>query len=934
MARGPYAHSDRDLIARIRRSAGGKAGYKQLIRELGLGGGRERRLLVEQLTRMVARGELVRLSDELWGVPRPPAEDARPVRSRSAGEGRWAGFEQAAAGRSGRDRLVSGKLDLHRDGFGFVRVDDGGASGDIFIPPNELNGAMGGDQVLVDEAPPGRDGRRSGRIARVLTRRNPTVVGIFHYARPLGRRSRRGWSEDEAQDTPQSNWVQPLDERVGGIIAVPEGAEDVPDRPDSPHRTLGDEARRTSRRTHRTVSTAPDAPDERWPLEGLAVDVEITRFPQPGRPALGRVIEVLGHPEDFGVDVEIVIRKHHIPHTFPPAVLAEGTDQAEVSFATLDPEEQALREDFRAFPVVTIDGETARDFDDAVHVRALPNGNSELQVHIADVAWYVRPGSPLDTEARVRGNSVYFPDRAVPMLPHALSSGMCSLLPNEDRLVQSCVMEIDAHGEIVRYRVGEGVIRSARRCTYTSVQHCLNASPAAGEWNATTAITPPPTAEDLAERERVALEQPELPAAFDRMLELALRLNRKRMRRGSIDFDLPEPVVEFDPDGNMKAIVRSERGWAHRLIEEFMLSANECVATWLEGQGIPSMYRIHEMPDPKRIVEFEETAAGFGQTLGIGALPVHKLTMKSDRREQQRSSARGRTSKPAHAVEIPQSIPVTPQMYQRLVRRISGHPEERILSYLMLRSLKQARYAERNEGHFALASPTYTHFTSPIRRYPDLIVHRLLRAMLRAGADPHGGAIHSGDRQPWQEAAKHDVRPEPKPCHRSGPMSAEELTDIAAETSQTERRAADAERELIEWKKMKFMADKVGDDFRGMILSVTKYGFFVELDDLFIEGLVPIGSLTGDAYTFRETDRSICGARTGHCFRPGQRVEVVLDRIDRVQRRLQFALLPGTEPRATGSRPVSAERREKKPSKRSPKALKREKRAKRRGGGR
>ncbi len=264
--------------------------------------------------------------------------------------------------------------------------------------------------------------------------------------------------------------------------------------------------------------------------------------------------------------------------------------------------------------------------------------------------------------------------------------------------------------------------------TYTSVQRCLNASPAAAAWNQHAQVTPRPAAEDELERERIALEAPGLVEGFDRMLELALRLNRKRVRRGSIDFDLPEPVVEFDPDGNMKAIVRSERGWSHRLIEEFMLSANECVATWLTAHDIPSMYRIHEMPDPKRIVEFEETAASFGQTLGIGALPVKRLTMKSDRREAQRRSARGRDSRSPQAREIPESIPVTPQMYQRLIRRIEGHPEERILSYLMLRSLKQARYSEKNEGHFALASPCYTHFTSPIRRYPDLIVHRLLRS--------------------------------------------------------------------------------------------------------------------------------------------------------------------------------------------------------------
>jgi ribonuclease R len=835
-----------------------------------------------------------------------------------------------AAVRSGRDRLVSGRLDLHRDGFGFVRPEAATSQNrvegaglphktglnphpkqeDIFIPPNEIHGAMQGDLVLVDEALPGRDGRRSGRIARILTRRNPTIVGIFHYARPRHRLD---------YEALKGNYVTPLDERLGGPIAIADGDEIVPDAANSPHRMLGDEARKT-------LQTA-ESKDPRFSLEGLAVDVEIISFPTPGRPAQGRVIEVLGPPDAFGVDVEIIIRKHHIPHAFPAPTLAEAEDRALETVASLDPKVLENREDFRGLPIVTIDGETARDFDDAVLVRRMSNGNNELQVHIADVSWYVRPGSALDTEARLRGTSVYFPDRAVPMLPHALSSGMCSLLPNEDRLVLSCIMEIDPEGEIVGYRVAEGIIRSVRRMTYTSVQHCIN-SGVTGENSA--ASTPfrvanrqlQPSLEDIAERERVGVEHPELPGAFDAMLDLALRLNRKRVRRGSIDFDLPEPVVEFDPDGNMKAIVRSERGWAHRLIEEFMLSANECVAHWLEAQGIASIYRIHEMPDPKRIVDFEETAAGFGHSLGLGNLPVRKLTMKSDRRDSKQRSALGRDSRAAQQHEIPESIPVTPQMYQRLVRRISGTPEERILAYLMLRSLKQARYAEKNEGHFALASPSYTHFTSPIRRYPDLMVHRLVRAMLRRGADARGGAIRSDDAQPWaaelaRARGKHAATPPMrKGAHEwgtqsvadDGPIAAEELNDIAVESSQAERRAADAERELIEWKKMKFMADKVGDDFPAVILSVTKYGFFVELDDMFIEGLVPIGSLVGDYYTFRDTDRTIVGSRTGHVFALGQRVQVLLDRIDRQQRRLQFALLPGTEPKVIAGAEKSAGR--------------------------
>jgi ribonuclease R len=890
------------LLARIGRSAGGKAGYKQLIRELGLGGGRERRLLLEQLTRMVARGELSQTGDQIWALPK-----REPV---AVGAPRGPGAVGPAV-RSGRDRLVSGRLDLHRDGFGFVRPEaSGGAKpDDIFIPPNEIHGAMQGDLVLVDEAPPGRDGRRSGRIARVLTRRNPTVVGIFHYARAHARHI------DSAGLT--GNYVTPLDERISGAILIAAGDDVVPEASQSPHRMLGEEAQVQLQQR-----------DPRFPLEGLAVDVEITAFPTPGHPARGRLIEVLGPPEAFGVDVEIVIRKHHIPHTFPAPVLAEAADRAQEAVASLTAEVLENREDFRGLPVVTIDGETARDFDDAVLVREKPNGNSELQVHIADVSWYVLPGSALDTEARLRGTSVYFPDRAVPMLPHALSSGMCSLLPNEDRLALSCIMEIDPDGEIVNYRVAQGIIRSARRMTYTSVQHCINARPEVEKERLErifrhnlSAFSAQPSPDDLAERERVELEAPGLPEAFDRMLDLALRLNQKRVRRGSIDFDLPEPVVQFDPDGNMKAIVRSERGWAHRLIEEFMLSANECVAHWLESQGIPSIYRIHEMPDPKRIVEFEETASQFGHTLGLGNLPVRKFTMKADRRESKMRGARGGDARRPQQHEVPESIPVTPQMYQRLVRRISGTAEERILAYLMLRSLKQARYAEKNEGHFALASPSYTHFTSPIRRYPDLIVHRLVRAMLERGADPRGGAIRSDDPQPW---GKTGIRELGLGIRKStdGPITAEELNDIAVESSQSERRAADAERELIEWKKMRFMEDKVGDDFPAIILSCTKYGFFVELEEMFIEGLVPLGSLVGDHYSFRDTDRTIVGSRTGHVFGIGQKVHVLLDRIDRQQRRLQFALLPGTEPKAnTGAQSIRSGKSEAKKAKAKEKKL-------------
>jgi ribonuclease R len=859
----PYQQTDRELLRRIERSAGQRAGYKQLVRELGLGGGRERRLLLEQLARMTARGALVKLDREQWGLPSAVLD--REIREKTA-RVRSSTNDASEGGRATRDRLVAGKIDLHRDGFAFVRPNDGaGREDDIFIPPNELNGAMQGDEVLVDEAPRGRDGRRSGRVARVLTRRNPTVVGIFHYARS---HRQSPWENTVLR----GNYVTPLDERMtgppgGGAILIPEGAEVVAAARATPHRVLGDEARR---------SFEWDA-NAKESLEGMAVDVEITDFPAPGRPARGRVIEVLGPPDAFGVDVEIIIRKHRLPHVFPANVLAEAEDAALRTVAVLSENERARRRDFRGLPIVTIDGETARDFDDAVLVRPLANGNWELQVHIADVSHYVRPGTSLDLEARLRGTSVYFPDRAVPMLPQQLSSDMCSLRPDEDRLVMSCVMEIDQRGEVLGYELCEGIIRSARRMTYTQVQAILDGDAAARE------------------------ESLELVPEFERMHELALKLNRKRHRRGSIDFDLPEPVVQFDPDGNMQAIVRSERGWSHRLIEEFMLSANECVAHWIEAQEVPGIYRVHEMPDPKRIVEFEETAAQFGHTLGLGNLPVRRMQMKSDRREQ-----RG-TGRAAKVHEVPESIVVSPQMYQRLTAKIAGKPEERILAYLMLRSLKQAKYSENNVGHFALASPSYTHFTSPIRRYPDLIVHRLLRDLLHAGADPWGRAILSSEPQPWQKDAKDYARPK---AQDDGPLPEDELEAIARESSEAERRADDAERELIEWKKIKFMQDRVGEDFDAIILSCTKYGFFVELDELFIEGLVPIGTLMDDRYVFRDTDRQIVGMRAGRIFRMGQRVRVLLDRIDRQQRRLQFALLPSEYEDASAPRSLRRSKKE------------------------
>ena len=929
MAGHPYPHTDREILNRVQR-AGGRAGYKQLVRELGMGGGRERRMLLEQLTKMTARAALVKIDAEHWALPETHKERAKNDAARAASDTGRRGFAADLRARANdrskqralsRSDLVAGKLSLHRDGFGFVRPTDPTPDGDVFIPPHELNGAMQGDQVLVEPAPPGRDGKRSGRIVRVLTRRNPTVVGIFHAA------GSRGRGFDPRSDDPRmrGSFVTPLDERMSQPVLI-DNDDDLPATAITPHRTFGVHAgAEAAAQEHQWDGTLAD-------LNGLAVDVEITQYPTEHTPARGRVIEVLGDPDAFGVDVEIVIRKHHLPHVFPAGVLAEAQDAAQRNVASLNEDELSTREDFRDEPIVTIDGETAKDFDDAVLVRKQDDGTWELQVHIADVAEYVREGSDLDLEARLRGNSVYFPDRAIPMLPQELSNGECSLRPDEDRMVLSCIARIDSEGNVLGYEVCEGLIRSARRMTYTNVQKILDGD------------------EEL--RKTYEAFVPE----FENMLDLAKRLNGKRVLRGSIDFDLPEPVIDFDERGAMRGVHKSERAWANRLIEEFMLCANECVARWMSDARVPGLYRIHEMPDPKRIIEFEDAAAAFGVSLGVGALPVKKVTMKTDRREMRRRGEQGRDTRAVKQHDISAQIEVTPQMYQRLSRKIQGRPEERILSYLLLRSLKQAKYSAENEGHFALAAPAYTHFTSPIRRYPDLIVHRVVKTLLADGAEPFGGQEETASNSAQRFAlsargdgsldavSPYDRKAGPFTPLRSGrddnknersgrddksrngqgsfdePYPREEVAAIAQECSETERRAADAERELIEWKKITFMADRVGDHFAAVVLSVNKYGMFVELDDLYVEGLVPIHSLTDDNYTYREGAREICGARNGQCYRPGMHVQVLLDRIDRANRRLQFAVLPSEETQGdvpAGTRPFvsrsgkTAERRAK-----------------------
>src|SRR5712692_3583759 len=520
--------SESSILKKIERQPKHTAGFKQLVRELGLHGD-ARHELSQCLERLVASGQLLHIDSDRYAIP------------------------QAAAGKN----LLVGRLSMHRDGFGFVIPDASSLderlktrlAGDIFIPPPAVGSAMHGDRVLVEISTIRADGRAEGRIVRPVSRAHTTVVGIFHYG------NRR-------------NYVTPIDQKVSQEIIIPPGMEYPTETvaPPSPaavpsassgqavgaprSQPRGQDARRTAgqmpalslstesadkkktkKSVHRVLGEEAARHTQWDDLENLVVDVEITDWPTATQNPRGRVVEILGYADDFGVDVEIMIRKFHLPHRFPSEVLEEAQDVEPV----IPARETHKRRDFRALPIVTIDGETARDFDDAVTVRRLDNGNFELQVHIADVAHYVTPGSALDQEARLRGTSVYFPDRAVPMLPLDLSTDICSLRPQVDRLVVSCVMEIDHRGEMVSSELSEGIIRSAERMTYTGVNAVLEG--------------------DSGARQRYA----ELVSGFELMRDLALILNRKRERRGSIDFDLPEPVIEFDELGLMKSITRSER---------------------------------------------------------------------------------------------------------------------------------------------------------------------------------------------------------------------------------------------------------------------------------------------------------------------------------------------------------------------------------------
>jgi ribonuclease R len=639
--------------------------------------------------------------------------------------------------------LVVGRVSTHPRGFGFVVPDRpvDGVSGDIFIAGANLNQAMHGDRVVA-RVERTREDRAEGRILRILERASSSLVGRFEL------------------DESRMGYLVPFDRRLITDVMIPADQQ---------------------------LDAKP----------GDMVIIEITRYPTPARSALGRVLEVLGDIEEPGVDTEIIIRKYGINDEHGE----EAIEEARRLGGSVKEKDTRGRTDFRPLTTVTIDGEHARDFDDAITIEKLPNGNYWLGVHIADVAHYVPEGSALDQEAYERSTSVYFPERAVHMFPSELSTGLCSLNPNVDRLVQSCLMEIDRSGDVVRYEIHDGVIHSDARMTYTDVNAILT------------------------DRDPVLIKKyAPLVGMFGLMEELFRILNGRRKRRGSIDFDLKEPEIILDDEGLVEQITALERNVAHRLIEEFMLVANETVAQHLDDHDVPTLYRIHEQPDPLKVEEFEEFIAPLGY--GLGAAPDA----------------------------------VRPRHFQKLVERIAGKPEEKPIAFLMLRTMQKARYDPSNMGHFGLAASSYTHFTSPIRRYPDLIVHRTLRESRRG---------MSGDR--IEELT-------------------EDLPEIARHTSERERRANDAERELVQWKKVRFMADKVGDEFDGYITGVTAFGLYIELVEHFVEGMVHVSTMADDYYRFIERQHILRGENAGKVYRLGDRVGVQVIKVDMERRQIDLGL--------------------------------------------
>ena len=620
-----------------------------------------------------------------------------------------------------RMNLLVGKLSASNKGYGFVIPDKLKTpdATDVFIPPDAMMTAMHHDKVVVRiHCQSGQGKSRDGEIIRIVERANSRIVGTYEASRNFG-------------------FVTPDDLRLGQDIFIPKD-------------------------------------DKNIVKNGSKVVVEITKWPEKKRSAEGKIIEVLGSKGDTGIEILSIIKRHNLPIEFP----VEVQEAAEKTPTTISTEEIAGRRDLRHLPIVTIDGEDAKDLDDGVYVERLKNGNYLLGVYIADVSYYIRENTVIDTEARERGTSVYLVDRVLPMLPRVLSNGICSLNAGEDRLAMSAQMEIDHQGQVVKYEIFPSVIRVKKRFTYNVVRKIL-----------------------VEHDEELIAENEELMKQLEDMERLCRILRERRMRRGAIDFDFPELKVKLDETGKPIEIVKRMRSLAESIIEEFMLVANETVAEHMHKLKVPFVFRVHEEPDAEKMVKLNILLHNFGQSIPI----VNEIR---------------------------------PGSLQKVLARVAGRPEERIISTVMLRSLKQARYEAQNIGHFGLAATYYTHFTSPIRRYPDLIVHRLIRETFSTG----------------------DIS-----AKRREKLTAM-LPGIALHSSERERAAAEAERETVALKTAEYMAQFVGEKFDGIINGVTAFGIFVELDNG-VEGLVRVSSMEDDYYRYVEEQYSLIGERTKKVYR-------------------------------------------------------------------
>ncbi len=641
----------------------------------------------------------------------------------------------------GSKALVKGTLSQHKKGFAFVRAEDETVD-DVFIPPNKINRAMDGDTVLVSVSK-ARDGRNEGEVKAIEKRAITQVVGTYTEAKHFG-------------------FVLPDDSRITQDIFIPKG------------KNLG-------------------------AVEGHKVLVELTQYADGTNNPEGMVKAILGHKNDPGVDILSIIYQHGINIEFNPATIEEANNVPD----EISPSEITGRTDLRDVLTITIDGADAKDLDDAISVDKLDNGNYRLIVSIADVSHYVTEGSSLDADAYERGTSVYLVDRVIPMIPHRLSNGICSLNPHADRLTLSCEMEITPNGHTVNHKIYESVIHSDERMTYDDVNAILEDKDAA-------------LINKYAHIHELLLHAKDLAAILKRMREA----------RGEIDFDLKEAKILVDEDGVPREVVIRDRGLGERLIESFMLAANETVAEHFAKMKVPFIYRVHEEPKADRLKRFFEFITNFGILVKGGTENIHPKTL------------------------------------QNIGNEIHGKPEELVISTLMLRSMQQAKYAEENLGHFGLSAEYYTHFTSPIRRYPDLIVHRLIRKYL------FEKSMDDKAQDFWAEA----------------------LIEISEHTSKRERRAIDAERDTDDLKKAEYMVQHIGEEFDGIISSVANFGMFVELENT-IEGMVHNSNMTDDYYNFDERHMAMIGERHGKVYRIGQKVRVKVVNVNVDERMIDFAIV-------------------------------------------